>query len=274
MLSEICILLLHAPAHILGAMRAFCLLICFALPIGVMFGQAAASAPEFDVASVKPSQQTVGPDYNNQITYSADGLTARNATLKRLIAEAYGLQLNQVSGPNWIDQNEYDIDARAGGLGTRQQTAPMLRSLLADRFNLVEHNEVREMRMYELVVAKGGPKIHALKDGEAPAAQPGFHFHGDMRQFSDLLAMQFSMPAPQNPAEPVRAGGPQIPVVDKTELPGIFDFSVEMRPELGTEGFAKWQRVLKDELGLGIESRKGYLSILVVDDAERMPAEN
>lgn len=251
-----------------------CLLISLALPSAAIFGQAASSAPSFDVASVRQSREIVGPDYNNQLTYSPDGLTARNATLKRLIAEAYGIQLNQITGPNWLDQNEYDIDARAGGVGTREQMAPMLRTLLAERFNLAEHNEVREMRMYALVIGKSGPKIHALKDGETPTAQAGFHFHGDMRQFADLLALQLSIPAPTSPSEPVRAGGPQIPVVDKTGLAGIFDFSVEGRPELGTEMYTAWQRTLRDQLGLGLESRKGYLSILVVDSAAKMPTEN
>jgi len=255
-------------------MRALCLLISLALPNVLILAQAPAPPPSFDVASVKPSQQIVGPDFNNQLTYAPDGLTARNATLKRLIAEAYGLQLNQVTGPNWLDQNEYDILARVGGLGTRLQMAPMLRTLLASRFKLVEHNEVREMRMYQLVVGKTGPKIHALKDGESPAAQPGFHFHGDMRQLADLLALQVSIPAPTSPSEPARAGGPQIPVVDKTGLAGIFDFTVEMRPELGTDMFTGWQRVLRDQLGLDLESRKGYLSILVVDSAAKDPTEN
>jgi uncharacterized protein (TIGR03435 family) len=255
-------------------MRALCLLISLALPGALTLGQTAMYAQSFDVASVKPSQHTVGPDYNNQLTYSPDGFTARNVTLKRLIAETYNLQLSQVSGPNWLDQNEYDIDARAGGVGTREQMAPMLRTLLASRFNLVEHNEVPEMRMYQLVVGKSGPKIHALKDGETPATQPGFHFHGDMRQFADLLALQLSIPAPTSPNEPVRAGGPQIPVVDKTGLAGIFDFSVEGRPEWGTDMYTAWQRTLRDQLGLGLESRKGYLSILVVDSASKIPTEN
>jgi uncharacterized protein (TIGR03435 family) len=271
---HLCNLPIPTPAHMLKAMRALCLLIFFVSLNVAIFGQAHAPPPSFDVASVKPCQQIVGPDYNNQFTYSPDGLAARHATLKRLIAEAYGLQMNQVSGPNWLDQNEYDIDARAGGVGTRVQIAPMLRTLLAARFNLVEHNEVREMRMYELVVGKSGPRIHALKDGEAPTAQPGFHFHGDMRQFADLLALQLSIPAPQNPSEPARAGGPQIPVVDKTGLPGIFDFSVDMRPDLGTDMFTAWQRALRDQLGLGIESRKGYLAVLVVDSAAKEPTEN
>jgi len=263
-----------APAHMLRVMRALCLLISLAFPSAAILSQSPPSSPEFDVASVKPSQHIVGPDYNNQLTYSPDGLTARNTTLKRLIAEAYGLQMSQISGPNWLDQNEYDIDARAGGVGTREQTAPLLRSLLAGRFNLVVHDEVREMRMYQLVVGKSGPKIHPLKDGETPKVQPGFHFHGDMRQFADLLAVQFSIPAPTSPTEPARGGGPRIPVVDKTGLAGVFDFSVEMPAELGTDMFTVWQRALRDQLGLGIESRKAFLAVLVVESAEKIPTEN
>lgn len=274
MLFAICNLPAPAPTHMLRAMRVLNLVVFFALPIAGILGQAAPPAPSFDVASVKPSQHIVGPDYNNQLTYSPDGLTARNVTLKRLIAEAYGSQMNQVSGPNWLDQNEYDIDARAGGVGTREQMAPLLQTLLAERFKLVEHDEVREMRMYQLVVGKSGPRIHALKDGETPAAKPGFHFHGDMRQFADLLALQITIPASQNPSEPARAGGSQIPVVDKTGLAGVFDFSVDMRPELGTDMFTAWQRALRDQLGLGLESRKGYLAVLVVDSAAKIPTEN
>ena len=127
------------------------------------------------------------------------------------------------------------------------------------------------MRVYELVVGKSGPKIHPLKDGETPTAKPGFHFHGDMRQFADLLAVSSPCRPRKNPSEPVMAGGPQIPVLDKTGLTGIFDFSVDMRPELGTDMFTTWQRVLRDQLGLGIESRKENVVIVVVDDAAKNP---
>ena len=124
------------------------LVISLALSSSVVFGQAPTATPSFDVASVRPSQHSVGPDYNNQLTYTPTGFTARNVTLKRLIAEAYHLQLNQVFGPSWLDQSEYDIDARAGGGATREQMAPMLRTLVAERFKLTQHTEMREMRVY------------------------------------------------------------------------------------------------------------------------------
>jgi uncharacterized protein (TIGR03435 family) len=258
--------------HNLMAMRALSLITIFAVARSAVFGQA--PRPAFDVASVKPCQHLVGPDYNNQLTYSPNGFTARNVTLKRLIAEACNLQLDQIFGPGWINQNEYDIDARTAEVATREQMALMLRTLLSERFNLKEHSEMREMRVYELVTGNSGPKIRPVSDGETVSSQGGFHFHGDLLRFADLLAVQFSIPAPGNPNEPARAGGDPIPVLDRTGLPGIYDFSVNIPPELGTDGFASWQRALQDQLGLKIESRKENVAVLVVDEAARIPTSN
>ena len=262
------------PADMLKAMRVLSFVMFLALSGAVAVGQASTAATAFDVASVKPSQRSVGPDYNNQLTYSATGLAARNVTLKRLVAEAYHLQQNQVTGPGWLDKNEYDIDAKTAGVVTREQMALMLQSLVDDRFKLTHHSEMREMRAYELVVGKSGPKIHPISDGETATAQAGFHFHGDLRQFADLLAVQLTIPATVSPNEPVRANASPIPVLDKTGLPGIYDFSVDIHPELGTDEFTLWQRVLESQLGLKIESRKENVPVFVVDEAARIPTEN
>ena len=264
----------HLPVNMLKAMRALSILIPFALSSSVAVGQALTTVPAYDVASVKPSQHLVGPDSNNQLSYSPTGIIARNVTLKRLVAEAYQLQLNEVLGPSWLDKNEYDIDARSAAVGTREQHALMLRSLLAERFKLTQHSEMREMRVYELVIGKSGAKIRPISDGENPTARAGFHFHGDLRRFADLLAVQLSIPASDNPAAPVRASASPIPVLDKTGLPGIFDFSVDIHPELGTDMFTSWQRALEDQLGLRIEGRKGNVAVLIVDEAARIPTEN
>jgi uncharacterized protein (TIGR03435 family) len=258
----------------LKAMRVLTLLTSLAISSAVVLGQAAVTTPAFDVASVRPNLHPVGPDYNNQIKYSPTGITARNVTLKRLVAEAYHLQLNQVLGPSWLDQNEYDIDARAAGDSTREQMALMLRGLVAARFHLTEHSETREMRVYELVVGKSGPKIKPWNGGEIARNGGGFHFRGDLRQFADLLAVQLSIPAPENPSEPARASASQVPVLDKTGLQGVYDFSVGIRPELGTDMFTAWQRALEYQLGLRIESRKGDVAVLVVDGASKIPTEN
>ena len=236
--------------------------------------QASAQAPSFDVASVKPSQKTVGPDYNNQLKYSPSAFSARNATLKALIAEAYRLQRRQVFGPAWIDQNEYDIEARVNHSSSREQLWTMLQSLLAERFGLRQHTETRSIRAFELTVAKSGPKLQPVREDDTAPPKAGRYFRGDMRQFADLLAIQLSMAAPIDPKVPVMAGGPPVPVLDQTGLPGVYEFSLDVRPELGTDGLTLWQRVLQDQLGLRIESRKEMVTVLVVDDAAKVPSAN
>lgn len=259
---------------ILNPMRATPVILSLLLASPAIVGQATKPAPEFEVASVRPSLHLVGPDYNNQVTYSADGIIAKNVTVKRLIADAYHLQLDQVFGPGWLGKMEYDINARTAGASTTEQMAPMLQNLLAHRFGLVAHRETRPMRVYELAVAKTGLKIHPADEGGPATAAAGFHFHGDMRAFADLLAVQFSIPAAESPSSPVRASEAQIPVIDETGLPGIYDFRVDVHPELGTDAFTLWRRALEEQLGLRIESRKGNVPVLVVDDALKTPAAN
>jgi uncharacterized protein (TIGR03435 family) len=240
----------------------------------ITFAQMQSAQPSFEVASIRPSQREVGPDYNNQIAYSPGAFTGRNVTLKRLLAEAWRCQLNQIIGPPWLDQSEYDIAARLPDGATNEQVPAMLRSLLFDRFGLKVHSETRQMRVYELTVVSTGPRIHPIQPGEQTAPGSGFHFRGDMRQFADLLAIQFSIPPPASPGEPVRAGGPSIPVLDMTELHGTYEFSVDLKPELGTDAFTAWKRALAEQLGLEIESVKTGVPVVVVDDASRMPTAN
>lgn len=251
-------------------MRVLPLLFLLAIPWPAVHGQ----APAFEVASVRPDQHLAGPDYNNQIRFSPAGFTGRNVTLKRLIAEAYRLQLNQSAGPAWLDRDEYDIDARTAGASSKEQMDLMLQGLLAERFHLQQHSETRAMRVYALVVDKAGLKVHPADGEKTTPAGPGLHFRGELRRFADLLAVQFSIPTLNNPNEPARASGPPIPVIDKTGLTGVLDFSVDIRPELGTDSFTTWQRALQEQLGLRIESEKCDVEFLVVDDATRLPTEN
>jgi uncharacterized protein (TIGR03435 family) len=239
----------------------------------------ALSGQSFDVASIKPSQRLVGKDAMTPIAVGPAGLSGRNVTLKRLIVQAYGLQPHQIfGGPNWLDAAEYDIDAKAGGPVSREQLGLMLRTLLADRFKLTLHRDANELRVYELVADKSGPKIHAVKDGETSTAKTGGagprNFRGDLQQFANFLSVQLSIPAIDDPGKPSIASGPPVPVVDRTGLPGVFEINVDLKPEPGVDMFALWQRVLQDRLGLKLESRKTKVDVLVIDRAERIPTAN
>jgi uncharacterized protein (TIGR03435 family) len=81
-----------------------------------------------------------------------------------LIMTAYELEGYQlVGGPKWMDDDRYDIEARAGGESppSAAQVRSMLRTLLADRFQLKFHRETKQLPEYELTVLKSGPKLKA-----------------------------------------------------------------------------------------------------------------
>jgi uncharacterized protein (TIGR03435 family) len=225
----------------------------------VFFGQ------EFSVASVKTSQFSLGRDHNNQIAISPNGFSARNSTLKRLIVEAYSVQPFRVVGPNWLDANEYDVEARADGSSTPEQIRLMLRLLLSERFGLKIHRESKPLQVYELVVEKGGPKI--------PTAAGKAAFQGTIEQFCNLLAIKLTIHVMDDPTKPGMAGGPPIPVVDKTGLTGIYEIPSDVSPEPGADMFTVWQRKLH-EIGFKLESRKAPVELILVDHAEKAPVSN
>jgi uncharacterized protein (TIGR03435 family) len=214
----------------------------------------------FEVASVKPSGHLAGPDYGNKMSYSPTGFSAKNATLKRLTAEAYHVQPFQVMGAKWMDSAEYDLEARSGGPAGREELRAMLQSLLNERFHLALHREMKEMKVYNLSVDKNGPKL-----------KPGGQ---DLDQFSALLAVQLTIHGMDDPTKPGMADGPPVPVINRTGLEGDYDFHVNIRPEPGADMFTLWQRALREELGLRLEGGKARVETLVIDAADKMPAAN
>ena len=234
----------------------------------------AANSTGFDVASIKLCQRAVGKDANNNLKFGPAGISARNVTLKRLIEEAYQLQPHQVVGRGWLDLNEYDLEAKAATPVPRDQLALMLRAVLTERFRLTFHRETRDARVYELVTDKV-VKIQSLKE-EGAARRPGAWplFRGTMQQFANILAVQLTKPAMDNPGRPGMASGPPPPVLDKTGLAGVYEIDMDLKPETNVEMFTLWQRVLRDRYGLKLENRKAAVEMLVVDNAEKCPSAN
>ncbi len=230
------------------------------------FGQ----SPSFEIASIKGCKTPAGQDGN--ITSEPERFTARNATLKRLIFEAYQVPYAQITGgPSWMDIAEYDIDAKAEKPENTAQIRLMLRRLLAERFRLVVRSEMHEARVYALVVGKGGPRLGGAEAKEAPGR---FRFHGDMAHFAGMLAIQLTIPLLEDPTVPSHARGAPIPVIDKTGIEGSYDLSVEIRPEAGGDSFTIWQNALQEQLGLKLESRKAPIETLIVEHADKVPTEN
>lgn len=124
------------------------------------FAQEPAKPLTFEVASIKPSRPDAPGFFVRPL--GAGGLRVSGATLKNLIAMAYGVREFLVSeGPAWVDAERFDIEARVGSssTGTDQANAEQrerierLRNLLADRFELAFHRETREQPVFGLVIA-------------------------------------------------------------------------------------------------------------------------
>jgi len=134
-------------------------------------------AQSFEVASVKPAVPVVGiagfvprikggPGSNDpgQISYT-------NISMQHLLMTAYGLsQPFRLSGPAWMPNEKYDIVAKVPEGATKDDLKMMLQHLLADRFQLAAHREMRDLPNYEMVVAKGGVKMK--ESVEDPSAEP------------------------------------------------------------------------------------------------------
>src|ERR1700722_10002439 len=110
-------------------MRKHLVLSCLILATVTVFGQDAAKRPVFDSASLKESKNTKG---NN--SESSAGDLRINGTLKGLVREAYNIDLKQIEGgPKWLDDDRYEIEARADHPADYPELRLMMQSLLADR---------------------------------------------------------------------------------------------------------------------------------------------
>src|SRR5271163_4625974 len=113
--------------------------------------------PAFEAATIKPSKAQPG----RSSTHTRTGMTVLTGkTLKGLICSAYDVKDFQVSGgPKWLDDDRYDINAKAEGAANGRQLDAMLQTLLADRFQLAIHREQKLGPTYALVLVKSGLKI-------------------------------------------------------------------------------------------------------------------
>jgi uncharacterized protein (TIGR03435 family) len=145
--------------------------------------------PSYDVISVKPDKSG-GMGMRMQMT--PDGFHANNVNVHMLLTEGYGLNEDQIVGePAWTRNDAFDIDAKVAGPDvpamaklTFEQRRTMFQQVLTDRFKLTVHHETRQLPVYVLTVAKGGPKLKAVKpfdpastddkaDGPLTAGKPG-----------------------------------------------------------------------------------------------------
>ena len=233
--------------------------------------------PEFEVATIKPVKE---PNPNRMHDRTAGRrFTTQYTTLRDLIMMSYQLDPRQIiGGPAWIATDEYDVDAVAGDeRQLNDHTAEMLQRLLADRFKLTFHREQREMSVYALTIAKGGPKLKVADPNEA---------HGS--GCAHLGVCSFRNDPLEHFARWLQFAVLDRPVQDKTGLAGSFDFSLSWTPDesqftvMGIHAPPPTDNpnappglftAIQEQLGLKLEPQKIPSEVLVIDHVER-PSEN
>lgn len=137
---------------------------CFALCAAALLVPAQQPpAPAFEVASIKPARdiQQQALSGNMHVGMKVDGarVDIGALSLADLIQTAFKVKGYQVSGPDWMKSERFDILAKLPEGADKDQVPQMLQTLLAERFKLAYHRETKDQSSYVLVVAKGGPKL-------------------------------------------------------------------------------------------------------------------
>jgi uncharacterized protein (TIGR03435 family) len=241
---------------------------------------------KFDVVAFKPCERIDLVHKNNII--AGDSITKHCQSILSLLSYAYGGDNPYlVKGePEWVDTDAYDFQAKVAHedvpawqkMGVAGQRL-MVREVLTDFLKLKVHAETESLPIYNLVVAKGGPRLVGAKpDPDAPI-DPKLHPTGDVNWVGPDEAayrsstMQFFAAG--------LAARLDRNVVDKTGLTGTYDFNVKPIPYLHydpksfnveTTDFAGIIDAVRT-LGLKLEPSKADASVIIIDHIEK-PAEN
>ena len=229
---------------------------------------AADAHPSFEVATIKPSD----PNSNRQgFDAVGDRYTIHGQTITSLMMFAYSIDKHQVvDAPDWARTDRFDIEGTTDTPGepNLHQQQEMLQKLLADRFQLKFHHEKRELPVYFIQIAKGGPKLKPPANPDAEADQDASG-HGTettvtittatMADF--ILGMQFFFDRP---------------LVDQTGIPGRHDFTLRYTYD---EAHATDPNAppglftaIQEQLGLKLNAVKAPIDVFVIDHIERPSA--
>jgi uncharacterized protein (TIGR03435 family) len=283
--------------------------VIFAVALGGLPAFAQAGAPAaasdttyvptmtFDVASVRQSKvdANVGVTMSGRFVPHTTMLRLINWRIESIVSYAYGIDEYQIVGaPQWpwptvfvIEaKGDSEANAKMAALTADQQLAEqrhMFQAMLADRFKLQAHWQTKQGDIYNLVVAKGGPKLGAsgtmppsadelkIFDGKPlpPLRQKndggGYDFIGHdcpVEYLAGMLTSQFARP-----------------VIDKTGLTGKYDFILKYkratnrdRPVDDPDPMPPLDEAIQDQLGLKLEPAKGPVKVLVIDHIEKPSA--
>jgi uncharacterized protein (TIGR03435 family) len=230
----------------------------------------------FEVASIKPAKPGEG---GASITPkpAGQGYDAQGATVRMMISVMYRMPIAKVAGgPSWLDDDLWDVEAKADRAYSLDDLHKMFQNLLADEFKLKFHKESREGPVYALMVDKSGLKMK-VNDSPQDFQTPIDGHRGGVavgRRVPMEYLCYWLKQALWNDDRPV---------IDKTGLIGNYDFTLSFMPEL-PPGFDKANLppemlerpsifdALRDQLGLKLQAQKGPVEYYVIDQVEKPPA--
>jgi uncharacterized protein (TIGR03435 family) len=281
-----------------------------ALASTAMFAQTPAPLVEFEVASIRPSGPILSPADAARIGVHIDGARVNLASLSLndLLAAAYKVKLHQISGPEWMASERFDINGKLPAGSNGDQIPQMIQALLTDRFGMKFHREMRDFPVYALVVGKAGLKMKESPP-DPPADRKAFDVTTSASQtgttinYGNGMYMTFGNNAfigrklPASAMADTLARFVDRPVVDLTELKGNYDFKLEFSPEdfgammirsAVAAGVTLPPEALKlmdasngdslfnalETLGLKLERRKAPIEVMVIDHIEKSASDN
>lgn len=245
-----------------------------------------ADQSRFEAASVRVADRC-----SVENTVDAGRIALHGDPLNVVLMEAYGVKMDQITGPSWLETDCFAIDATMPKGATKDQLPSMLQALLVERFKLAVHKESRPRPGYALVVDKNGPKVKATDLNSPEAIQ-----RAGRVQFGSTLNSA-GIKGSMTMATLVRllSGRVKATVEDLTGLQGKYDVDIswaldpsferpgpyalataESHPdaELPPAPTADLFSAVRDALGLKLESRKEQVEVVVIDHVERIPTEN
>jgi uncharacterized protein (TIGR03435 family) len=234
--------------------------------------------PDFEVATIKPSE----PGKPGKLfTFQGSSFRTFNTNMNDLIALAYGVHAKQiVNAPPWFGTELFDIDGKPDvpGRPNMKQMGVLVQKLLAERFGLKFHHEQRELSVYAIRVASGGPKMTVSTAGANDPS--GFGLRG----FGDLVVRNMTMTMF---ATWMQSGVMDKPVVDLTELKDRYDFNLKWTPD--DSQFAQFRgtngpmtppagdnpnappglyTAVQEQLGLKFDATKAPDDVIVIDHVD------
>ena len=230
---------------------------------------AAHADPDWEVATVRPS----GPnEKGDHIDLHGRHVTLHNETAEMMLVIGYNVQKNQILGaPDWVKTERWDVDGLADvdGEPNVMQLQTMVRKALQERFGLKLHREQREMPVYALTVAKGGPRLttNTTDPNGVPRDDGGASNGWGSKQFTNTSMRELAL---------ILMFYTDRLVVDQTGLGGRYDFKLQWTADemhaTDPDAPPGLFTAMQEQLGLKLEAVRAPAAVLVVDAVERLGA--